>query len=176
MKIVAIFADKLFAVHYSNQKDNELKRILKSWSTPIFLVDFVINNSKDTIHFDRDELIECLIDDVNALEDIINNCAKNDGITDFDNFFKPLNNNEYREIILSERKGRQNFLRLYAIKIDKNCYLITGGAIKFPNVHNMRDRPHLQEELNKLNRCKTFLKHNNIFDKDSFFELINSEP
>lgn len=35
----------------------------------------------------------------------------------------------------------------------------------------MQEREHTSLELEKLNRCKTFLKANGVFDKDSFVDL-----
>ena len=35
----------------------------------------------------------------------------------------------------------------------------------------MQDREHTMIELNKLNKCKEFLKQNGVFDKDSFIDL-----
>lgn len=92
---------------------------------------------------------------------------------DLDYFFKPLDNNEYRIGDLSRRKGRRKMLRLYAIRIESNVYVITGGAIKLPLQHLMKDREHTQKELIRLNTARDYLKNNGIFDEDSFFEFLN---
>lgn len=73
--------------------------------------------------------------------------------------------------VLSKRKGRQNLLRIYAIKIDSNCYVITGGAIKI--TETMQGHKDTLLELNKLEKCKQYLKENDVFDSDSFYELVN---
>ena len=39
----------------------------------------------------------------------------------------------------------------------------------------MQEREHTAIELEKLNRCKEFLKSQGVFDKDSFVELTNEE-
>lgn len=39
----------------------------------------------------------------------------------------------------------------------------------------MQDREHTLVELEKLNRCKAYLKANYVFDKDSFVEFTNEE-
>lgn len=92
-----------------------------------------------------------------------------------DKLFAPLDNSEYNEVLLSRRKGRgtTKHLRLYAVKIDKDVYVITGGAIKLPLHHLMKDRPHTRKELLKLEKTRDFLKEHGIHDKDSFFELLN---
>jgi hypothetical protein len=73
--------------------------------------------------------------------------------------------------ILSKRKGRQKLLRIYAIKLDTNCFVITGGAIKITGT--MQGHKDTLEELAKLERCKQYLKENDVFDLDSFYELVN---
>ena len=93
-----------------------------------------------------------------------------------DEFFKPLDNSEYSIRFLSKRKGRKSVLRLYAIRIEANLYVITGGAIKLPLQHLMQDRKHTQIELNKINTAKEQLENERIFDKDSFFEFLNEMP
>ena len=85
-------------------------------------------------------------------------------------FFRPLSNQEFLLIELSKQKARRNYLRLYAIRIDTNCFVITGGAIKFHHLNH--ERKHTQLEMEKLNKCRDYLKANNVFDSDSFYELI----
>jgi len=60
-------------------------------------------------------------------------------------------------------------LRIYAIKADKNIYVITGGAIKLTN--KMYEAEHTAEELKKLNKCKNFLKENELNCIENFTEF-----
>ena len=60
---------------------------------------------------------------------------------------------------------------MYAIRIDNNCFVITGGAIKMSQ--KMQDHKDTQEELKKLNKAKDYLADNDVHDIDSFTELIN---
>ena len=62
-----------------------------------------------------------------------------------------------------------SWLRIYVICLEVNVYVVTGGAIKL--THLMQDKEHTAMELDKLNRCKAFLKANGVFDKDSFVDL-----
>ena len=62
---------------------------------------------------------------------------------------------------------------IVAIKIDNNCFVITGGAIKFHHLN--KDRPHTQKEMQKINRCRDYLKDNGVFDADSFYEFLNEQ-
>lgn len=62
---------------------------------------------------------------------------------------------------------------MYAIKIDEDIFVITGGAIKLPLQHMMQDREHTNVELQKIKRAQDYLKAQNIFDEDSFYEFLN---
>ncbi|MBK8833138.1 MAG: hypothetical protein IPN60_20280 [Saprospiraceae bacterium] len=57
---------------------------------------------------------------------------------------------------MSKQKARKNYLRLYAIRIDEDCFVITGGAIKL--THLMEDSPHTSKELTKLEKARSFLR------------------
>lgn len=90
-----------------------------------------------------------------------------------DQFFAQLHNQEYQAVSLSKRKGRRYFLRIYALKIDEDCFVITGGAIKF--THLMEDREHTKRELVKLNKCRDYLRSEDVFDADSFYEFLSEQ-
>lgn len=74
---------------------------------------------------------------------------------------------------LSKQKGKRSFLRLFAIRIDKNCFAITGGAIKFHHLN--KDRQHTEREMDKLDKCRSFLQANGVIDADSFNEFLIEE-
>jgi len=170
MKIVSIFANQLYAFHYDGEDDNELRRLLALWNDIEYLYQFVMQNKGDiprgkTIDTLVFELIKNakVIDD--TLEEISNNPEKNLG-----EFFKPLDNQEYKIVELSKQKARENYLRLFAIRIDQNCFVITGGAIKFHHLN--KDRPHTQKEMMKINKCRDYLRDKSVFDTDSFYEFL----
>lgn len=54
------------------------------------------------------------------------------------------------------------------MKIDKDIFVITGGAIKLPLQHLMQGREYTLLELEKLKKTKEYLKENEVFDEDSF--------
>jgi hypothetical protein len=173
MKIVPIFADRLFAFHYETEPDNELSRLLKLWNDTFYLYQFIKENKEDIPKRKQvPTLINQIIDDGNKIDETLYKLSKNKDET-LEEFFKPLNNQEYRVLELSKRKGRKNYLRLYAIRIDINCYVITGGAIKF--THLMKDRAHTEKELRKIDQCRDYLKDNGIIDADSFYEFLNEK-
>jgi hypothetical protein len=174
MKIIPIFAPQLYTFHYDDGKQNELQRLLELWNNTAYLYDFVKNNKKDIPQKKTlDEMVLQLQEDANKIEDNFYEISINSEKR-YEEFFKPLNNHEYRiHIQLSKQKGRKNYLRLFAIKIDKNCFVITGGAIKFHHLNNLR--PHTKIEMQKMDKCRDYLKENGVLDSESFHEFLIDE-
>lgn len=174
MKIIDIFANnKLYAFQYKDEPHHELERLLQLWGDPVYLHDFIKQNDKDKPK-DRTayQFANDILFNLDELEDNLYEIA-NDEKRHFEEFFRPLHNNEYKVVQLSMQKGRKNCLRLYALKIDTNCFVLTGGAIKL--TQHMEDRPHTLIELQKIKLCRDFLKSNGVFDQDSLYEFITQE-
>lgn len=72
-----------------------------------------------------------------------------------------------------DRTGHASWPRVYAIRLEKNVFVITGGAIKL--TRTMLERPHTQEQLDRLNACRKFLVDNGVFDSDSFISLTEED-
>lgn len=171
MKIVRIFADQLFAFHFNGEKMNELRRLLSLWNDTTYLYKFVTENKSDVPkNTPIPSLVFQLNENANEIDDTLNKISI-DPKRSLEEFFKPLHNQEYHIVELSKQKGRKNYLRLFAIKIDTNCFVITGGAIKFHHLN--KDRLHTKKEMEKIDKCRDYLKNNNVFDADSFYEFLN---
>lgn len=115
------------------------------------------------------------MDDAEALEELILDFPYTEHL---DDLFKPLASSDAAASELSREKARNwdrerhaSWLRVYAIRLEPNIYIVTGGAIKL--TRTMQEREHTQTELDKLNKCKSYLQDNNVFDKESFVELTN---
>lgn len=65
---------------------------------------------------------------------------------------------------------RKSWLRVYAIRIEENLFIITGGAIKLTKT--MNERPHLMAELDKMEAVKLWLIENQVIDLDSLIEFM----
>lgn len=172
MKIVRIFADQLFAFQYKDEVQNELERLLELWTDIGYVYSFLKANKDDIGNNIIELLTDQIIEDANELDDILNEISNNKH-NRLESFFRPLHNREYQFKILSKQKGRINYLRIYALKIDENCFVITGGAIKL--THLMEERNHTREELLKLENCRNFLQENDVHDSDSFYEFFTEQ-
>jgi len=173
MKIVSIFAPKLYSFRFPSEELNELHRLLDNWNDVTYIYNFLKENKSD---IDKNknilELADQISDDAYEIENTLSKLS-NSSSQSLEQFFKPLNNEEYYFQLLSRQKGRVNYLRIYALKIDENCFVITGGAIKL--TQRMQDREHTQKELYKINQCKQFLTENGVHDSDSFYEFITEQ-
>lgn len=120
------------------------------------------------------DAIRRTIDDSEQLDAIIMDISPE---ANLDLIFRPLNNSRIAECLLGKEKGRlknivghSSWLRIYAIKLAKGVYVVTGGAIKL--TATMQEREHTAAELAKLEKVRDFLLAEKIVDNESFIEFI----
>jgi hypothetical protein len=162
MEIVDIFAPHLYVFHYQENNENEYFRLMEMWTDVSYLNNFAkINNVKD-VH----EFIQRITDEADDIDDFIHTGENNGEL--LEEYFQPLHNAESGAKVLSPQKGKLNNyqLRLYALKIESNSFVITGGAIKM--TQTMQAHPDTAQELIKIKQARGFLQANGVFDKDSF--------
>lgn len=171
MKIVDIFVEKLYSLAYKKADSGEYElceydRLLELWTDVFYLREFAKENKVQDINkFVRDRLR-----DAEHIDDLLYQLTQ--GNLPLDQYFHHLDNNETGFKLLSLRKGKvskRDGLRIYAIKIDKDCFLITGGAIKMSL--KMKDHSGTKKELKKIKQAQAFLKENGVLDSDSFYEF-----
>src|SRR5690606_33396426 len=157
MKIVNIFAYRLFAFHDAGEEDNEYDRLLDLWTDTEYVREFLLANKQDIPkHKSIEQYIRYIREDAIAIdEQLITITEEKEEKLSY--FFQPIQKSEYQVKIISMQKGRQNFLRLYTIKIDEDTFVITGGAIKLPFPHLMEDRDHTINELQKIKKAQDYL-------------------
>lgn len=168
MKIVRIFADQLFAFQYEGEVDNEYDRLMELWTDMTYLKKFAQNNGiKNSMGF-----VNNILDNAEQIQDFLEDL--NQRKEPFGFYFEPLQLSEFNNLpSLQKGKIRENQLRYYAIKLDDNCFVITGGAIKMSQT--MQEHPDTNNELIKLKKAKEYFKEIGVFDVDSFYELLNEQ-
>jgi hypothetical protein len=170
MKIVSIFADRLFSFVYKNERgyqENEYDRLMDLWTDTEYLWQYAKDNEIANI----EQFVKNRLNDAETIQDLLEEISESKKPLDY--YFQPLLNNETGIKILALKKGKaskNDGLRLYAIKIDDNCFVVTGGAIKMSQA--MQGHPDTKEELKKLYKAQAFLNENGVFDADSFFEFL----
>ncbi|GAA4736916.1 hypothetical protein [Flavisolibacter ginsenosidimutans] len=193
MELVPIFVGTnsddggLWAIQY-NEETDEFERLFDLWANVEYLESFFREHIHDLAATswtnDTDELIEetvfSLLDEAEELEDALIYYVKGglagNGLA-LQQLFKPLDNRIYELKPLQKSKAsirtrqRPNpKLRIYAIRLAPNLYIVTGGAIKL--THTMNERPHLVAELQKIERVREWLKSEGISEPE---DLNNEE-
>lgn len=185
MKIVPIFAKEnkregLFSIHLTGEKEDELTKLVEQWLlNPYYLFEFFTlhhNDLNDGYYGKNISIQQAIIFTQNEAEYLfyqLEQLAISGTTINGDNLslaFKPLHNHEYSQKDLQEVKAKtpikKRWLRIYAIKIGPNTFIVTGGAIKL--VGTMDERIHLLKEKQKLDDIKNYLKEEGILDQDDF--------
>ena len=167
MRISAIFDEQLYACHHPGEKLHELDRLMELWTDVGWLYSYAQRESVP----DPAAFIDKRLREAEFLQDLLERIRLENEL--FSSFFRPLQELESRKSkLLPLHKGKipGNSLRIYAIRIESDCFLITGGAIKMSQ--RMQDPPDTARELAKLQEVRSFLIGQGVFDDSSFFELI----
>lgn len=189
MEIIPIFAPHLYAASYPKSyttvwnkeicsffEDEEIgnidefERNFALWSNPLYLYDyFEKNQSYLRDRFWKSVSIEdaATITKQKALEF---EASLTDNSRDIESLFQPLDNRTTHFAELIKGKSKYDWLRIYAIKIDANRFLVTGGAIKL--TYEMKDHESTRDELKKLEKTKNFLIELGVIDGDSFDDAL----
>lgn len=173
--------DHLWAVRDMRKPKNELAALFHNWNDAEYLWEFFLDNLADLqefFHIERiSEAVEDTIDDAEQLERLILEVPYTDNL---DELFVPLGSSDATIRELSREKARNwnrtghaSWLRVYAIRLETDVFVITGGAIKL--TRTMQERAHTQVELTKLNQCRQYLLDNGVFDSDSFISMIEED-
>ena len=168
----------LWAVKEVEKETDELSSLFRQWSNFNYLLDFFFANLDDLQNFFHVEKVSDAIndtlEDARELERLILDFPYTEQL---DGLFHPLSLADKRVDELSREKARNwdrrrhpSWLRIYAIRIEPNVYIVTGGAIKL--TATMQEREHTLRELDKLNACRDYLKQNGVFDQDSFMDFF----
>lgn len=170
MKISSTFVPGLLSFWFDDQTVSEFVRLLRLWSDVEYLEGFFVENESDLEYFDNISIETAVREtkkELQKFEDFFIEIATEN--KNLSQLFKPLDDNEFRKIELSQQKASRRWLRLYAIKVDEDTFIITGGTIKLTK--KLEDRLHGQLEIAKLNKCKKFLQSEGVFDADSFYDF-----
>lgn len=169
MKIISTFAvlnESLFSVQFEHEATHEFARLFNIWNDPEYLFDFFNENSTDLQRgfwgdIKISEAIKKTIREASELEAKILDIARIGQFNHYENLstlFTPLNNDPCRIEPYEKSKARvrkDSWLRVYAIRVDLNTFVVCGGAIKLTKTMNTRD--HLILELEKLEFTKNYL-------------------
>lgn len=169
MRIVRIIENKnsLLSVPSGKKGVSEFEKIFDEWTNTETVYEFFKTHQKDLQNYTIDEAVNRTIDDAYALLDKFYDVAESDN-EQLQTLFKPLFRSQYRltEFQRSKAYGelRKSWLRVYAVRIESDKYIVTGGAIKLTDA--MQDRPHTKEQLDRLTKMRDYLLENGFDDSD----------
>jgi hypothetical protein len=148
-------------------------RLIDAWNDPEFRFNYyklnqskIINNPFLNGHDSLLDFSNYIYDEAADLDIELEQLSLSNNIN---SFFEPLIDGRF-ELTIGKYKYKRRILRIYALKIDDNCYIITGGGIKITKTMNEDDL--LKKELIKLNQCQDFLKENGIDNIDTLYEFV----
>jgi hypothetical protein len=181
MKIVRIFAlekESLYTVQYENEEVHEWERLFTNWQDPEFLYNFFEAHKDDLEsgfwgNINLEDAVQITVEEADELEAKILTLSQHGKVhlsQSLQTYFKPLHDGCYELRPLQKSKGygikRKSWLRIYAIRISSNIYIISGGAIKLTRTMNNRD--HLLLELQKMKTTQQFLQENGFVQEEDF--------
>ena len=170
MKIINTFVPRLAAFKFYSK--DELERNFDLWTDEKYLYAYFEKNKESLAYFKVKTIKDAVLKTITQTRLIQEKLYEYvlDNSKNLDELFLNLDDNEYHETILSKQKSKQFWLRLYAIKIESNHYVITGGAIKL--VHKMEQSELTLKEKQIIEKCRNYLHENEVYDADSFYEFI----
>jgi hypothetical protein len=181
MELVRIFEvqkNKLYAIKFNKKDTDEFRKAFKQWNDVEYLESFFEKNISDLNrefwnYIDVESAVLRTIEESAEFEKYILIAIKEGGENNECNLnnlvFKPLNEYETQiEYQKSKAYGTENksWLRIYAIRVCANVFVVTGSAIKL--TATMNEREHTLNELNKIEKVILYLKQNYIIDEDDF--------
>jgi hypothetical protein len=196
MKIVTTFAvveESLYSVLFDtelgavdddgvvipNERLHEFRRLFDFWNDPLQMREFFEEHEADLNedYWDGITINEAIYKtraEAKELERTLLEYAEA-GITirlkNLSMLFKPLSDGRIEKEFEKDKvkvDGKKTWIRLYAIRIDVNLFVVCGGAIKLRKTLN--DRTYLLKELDKIDITRNYLMDE---DRDALdmFEL-----
>jgi hypothetical protein len=180
MKLIRIFVHKkntLYSIQFDNDYLNEFRKAFDQWEDVEYLRQFFEENKSDLQSgfygdISVEEAVLDTIDEAGEFEEYIRREAKRGEIDNEPNLnilFNTLNKYE-KSVVLEKNKAYgvayKSWLRIYAIRISADIFVVSGSAIKLTG--EMRDRVHTQKELDKLKQTSQYLKNNGFTYADDY--------
>lgn len=181
MRIISIFGKNLFAIQHTGETQDEFAKMFELWQDPEYLEAFFDEHKSDLSNSFRGfvSVEDAIIETFEYMQEFekelikLSEQSEANQLEGLDKIFKPLSDTQTSIYPFEKSKAKANWLRLYALKVDNNIYVITGGAIKLTKT--MQEREHTAEELKKIEKARRFLIEEGIVDADGLIEIIENQ-
>lgn len=170
----------IWSARYDDAGSDEFALVFNNWNDVEYLESFFEKNKRDLIFFRRspitvEQAVRKTLIEAKRLETSLREIALT-GYTDsskaLQTIFFPLHNHDLRVSELQKTKAKPHpykgpsWLRLYAIRLGANTFVVTGGAIKL--TQKMQERSHTLLELKKMDLVKKYLVEQGISAEADF--------
>ncbi len=173
MKIVEltrIIPKTLWAARFEGNDENEFDRTFTQWENSEYLDAFFTAHERDLVkefygYCSVSQAVSITMSEADAFERQLLSVAQGQDLEKrLGDIFKPLDKSVRIKIVNEKSKaygtGAKSWLRIYAVRLNYNFFVISGSTIKLTKT--MNEREHLQNELKKLDVLVKFLKELNI--------------
>lgn len=178
MEIVPIYPPYVYSVQYDDREDAEFDRLFTLWNDMEYVCGFMEQNKEYLANPvwgktpEPEDAARQVLNEAEELEELfdeLNNNTVHGNKPDFDSHFKYLDGDYKFEFKQPPMKSygteRPSLLRIYAIKLQPNTYIITGGGIKLAD--KIQNSPDLKEHvLKNIGKVIRYLKENGVFDSN----------
>lgn len=165
-----------------NEKLHEFNRLFDFWNDQLKLREFFEEHEADLndTYWDGITIDQAIIktrNEAKELKRILIEYAedgKTTRHTNLSHLFRPLVNGKIEKNFEKDKVkvyGKKTWLRLYAIRIDVNFFVVCGGAIKLRKTLN--DRTYLLNELEKIETTRNYLMDEDNDELELFELYIN---
>lgn len=180
MEIEKIYPPYIYSVKYDGEDVNEFERLFEDWRNLDEVMDFFkkyenyLKSQVWSAVSEPEAAAFQVLEEADNLEILFRKLylnAKEESKPDFDSYFKYLDGKykfEY-EYVPMKSYGTEcpSFIRLYAIKMGNNRYIIVGGGIKL--CKKIQDSPYLKDHIfPNIDKVRAWLKNNGIYEEDEF--------
>ncbi|KAA6437082.1 hypothetical protein FEM33_20415 [Dyadobacter flavalbus] len=168
-KIKIVVPKTLLSAQFFGSEKDELARIFNLWRNVIHLEEFFEENYSDlsakyyNIH-SVEEAVFKTIEQATSFRNLIIQHANSNNENNLSKLFVPYHNSSV-SLARESSKAKNSWLRIYAIRLDYNLFIVSGGAIKLTR---RMDRNHLQIEDKKMKILQAYLKANHIDSGDDY--------
>ena len=178
MEVKTIYKGYLYAIRYDNEKENELDRLFDEWNDTDFVTNFLQENKKELLREIWKETPTPLLAAIKVVgeaqemeERILEACEniENGRSPILDDLFQYLEGKYSNIYALTPTKAygpvKPSMLRMYAIKIESNVYLITGGGIKLADT--IQNSPGLKDcAIQQIDMVRDWLVEQEVENKE----------
>lgn len=170
IELTRIVPQTLWAARFERNQENEFDRTFNCWENPEYLDAFFTVHEKDLVkdfygYCSVSQAVSITMSEADAFERQLLKVAQGGVLGKrLGDIFKPIDKAAKIKIVNEKSKaygtGAKSWLRIYAVRLNCDFFVVSGSAIKLTKT--MNEREHLKEELEKLNVLVRFLKELNI--------------